>query len=326
MKSLYLLGGIAAFSIVAAGAMAAQPGPAPGPQGPGGPAFEGRGPGPGQMGRQFGRRGDGVRLSPEERKKILTERFQKIDANRDGRVTFEEMRTYREAQRLERQKQAFSRLAGGKDAMTLDDFTRLGERGGMRRGGRMGPMRAVQESGDDPDGDLVVRIAAGEPAAVQAFVARKLPRMLALARRMLSDPAEAEDVAQEVFVRVWRQAKTWRPGAARFDTWMHRVALNLCYDRLRRRREDVPGDLPDRADPSHNAEQSLETRELGRRIEQALAALPERQRTAMVLHHYQELSNIEVAALMETSVEAVESLLSRGRRALKQALADLRTP
>jgi hypothetical protein len=151
MKGFYLLGGIAAFSIVAASAMAAQPGPGPeGPGGPQGPAFEGRGPGPGQMmGRHFGGRGGmggAMRLSPEERKKLLTERFQKIDANRDGRVTFEEMRSWREAQRLERQKQAFARLAGGKDALTLEDFTRLGERGGpergaMGRGGRMGPMR-----------------------------------------------------------------------------------------------------------------------------------------------------------------------------------------
>jgi RNA polymerase sigma-70 factor (ECF subfamily) len=192
----------------------------------------------------------------------------------------------------------------------------------MESGRRTG----VQETAEDPDGELVVRVGAGEPAAIQAFVARKLPRMLALARRLLSDPAEAEDVAQEVFVRAWKQAGTWRPGAARFDTWMHRVALNLCYDRLRRRREDVRADPPDRPDPAHNAEQALEAQERGQRIEAALAALPERQRTAMVLHHYQELSNIEIAALMETSVEAVESLLSRGRRALKQALADLRAP
>jgi hypothetical protein len=150
MKGFYLLGGIAALSVVAASAMAAQPGPGPGPQGQPGPAVEGRGPGPGQMGRHFGRgqgRGEALRLSPEERKRILTERFQKIDANRDGRVTFEEMRAYREARRLERQRQAFARLSGGKDALTLDDFTRLAERGGGRMGmgrmghGRMGPMR-----------------------------------------------------------------------------------------------------------------------------------------------------------------------------------------
>ena len=89
----------------------------------------------------------------------------------------------------------------------------------------------------DPDEDLVRRVGQGDPAAIQAMVARKLPRMLALAQRMLGDAAEAEDVAQEVMLRAWKQAPRWTPGQAKFDTWLHRVALTLCYDRLRRRRE-----------------------------------------------------------------------------------------
>ena len=90
----------------------------------------------------------------------------------------------------------------------------------------------------DPDEELVRRIGSGDDAAMQALVSRKLPRLLALARRMLGDAAEAEDVAQETFLRIWRNAARWRPGAARFDTWIHRVALNLCYDRLRRPQEN----------------------------------------------------------------------------------------
>ena len=182
-------------------------------------------------------------------------------------------------------------------------------------------MAEFEGAGEDPDQDLVARVARGDPAAVQALMARKLPRMLALARRMLGDAGEAEDVAQEVFLRVWRQAPSWKPGGGRFDTWMHRVALNLCYDRLRRRREHTVAELPEQIDPSPGAERGLQTRDVGRQVDAALAALPPRQREAVVLCHYQELTNIEAAALMEISIEALESLLSRARRSLRVALA-----
>ena len=163
----------------------------------------------------------------------------------------------------------------------------------------------------------------GDPAAVRALVARKLPRLLALAGRMLGDPAEAEDVAQEAFVRAWKQAPGWRPGGARFDTWLHRVALNLCYDRLRRRREVVTDNPPERADEGPAPDRGLEAKDVGDRVAAAMQRLPDRQREAIALCHYQELSNIEAAALMGVSVEALESLLGRGRRALRAALADM---
>ena len=175
----------------------------------------------------------------------------------------------------------------------------------------------------DPDEDLVRRVGRGDPAAIQAMVARKLPRMLALAQRILGDAVEAEDVAQDAMLRAWKQAPKWRPGKAKFDTWLHRVALNLCYDRLRRRRE-IPTDVPpDRPDEGPAPDRGLLAAELGVRVDAALARLPERQREAIVLCHYQELTNIEAASLMEVSVEALESLLSRGRRALRLALADI---
>jgi RNA polymerase sigma-70 factor (ECF subfamily) len=178
--------------------------------------------------------------------------------------------------------------------------------------------------GGDPDGELVARAGRGDAGAIRALVARKLPRMLALGQRMLGDATEAEDVAQEVFVRVWREAPRWRPGAARFDTWMHRVALNLCYDRLRRRRVTTMAEPPEQVDPSPHPDRAMIAADIGRQVQRALMSLPERQREALTLCHYQELGNIEAAAVMDVSVEALESLLARGRRSLRAALADLK--
>ena len=175
----------------------------------------------------------------------------------------------------------------------------------------------------DQDDELVLRAGRGDPAAIRALVARKLPRVLSLAQRMLFDPTEAEDVAQETFIRVWKNAPRWQPGAAKFDTWLHRVALNLCYDRLRRRRETPTDTPPEQIYEGAAPDRGLEARDVGRRVAAAMHGLPDRQREAVALCHYQEMTNIEAAAVMGLSVEALESLLSRGRRALRAALADM---
>lgn len=167
---------------------------------------------------------------------------------------------------------------------------------------------------------LLARVASGDDAAVRLFVAAKLPRVSALAWRMLRDRAEAEDVAQEAFVRVWRQAGRWEP-RARVDTWLHAVVLNLCRDRLRRRREVTAEVLPESADPAPTAEASLVEAERGKLVATAIADLPERQREAILLVHYQDCSGAEAAAALGVSVEALESLLARGRRALRARLA-----
>ncbi len=176
----------------------------------------------------------------------------------------------------------------------------------------------------DPDADLVRKAGAGDARAAEALVLRHIGRITGLARRMLNDAAEAEDVAQEVFLRVWREAPRWKPGAAKFETWMHRVTLNLCYDRLRRRREtpDAEAGLAT-PDPGASASDAWLAQQRAQRVRLAMAALPERQRAAIALCHFEDASNIEAAAALEVSVEALESLLSRGRRALRAALADV---
>jgi RNA polymerase sigma-70 factor (ECF subfamily) len=179
----------------------------------------------------------------------------------------------------------------------------------------------VSRDAGDPDAELVARVADADPAAVRALVARKLPRLLALAARLLGDRGEAEDVAQETFMRAWKQASHWREGEARFDTWLHRVALNLCYDRLRAHRETPVDALPDEADAGAAPDTLLEARSRGERVRAALAALPVRQREALVLCYYQELSNLEAAGLMGISVDALESLLARARRSLRALLS-----
>lgn len=176
----------------------------------------------------------------------------------------------------------------------------------------------------DPDAELVRNAGAGDAHAASALVRKHLPRMVALARRMLNDSAEAEDVAQEVFLRVWREAPRWKPGGAKFETWMHRVALNQCYDRLRRRREKADPDAGlNVADAAPLASDAWLAQQRVAKVGAALAKLPERQRSAIELVHFQELTNIAAAETLEISVEALESLLARGRRALKAALADV---
>ena len=178
-----------------------------------------------------------------------------------------------------------------------------------------------QGSAVDPDLGLVQRAGAGDAAACAMLVDRHLTRIHALAFRVLGNRADAEEVAQEVFLRVWRNAADWRPGPALFSTWLHRVAVNLCHDRLRRRRETALEDAGDPASDEPGPGAALQQKAVSARVATALATLPERQRVAIVLCYYEERSNIEAAAIMTLSVDALESLLARGRRRLKEILA-----
>ena len=182
--------------------------------------------------------------------------------------------------------------------------------------------RPETESGD-PDSAILRRIGAGDGAACALLVDRHLRRVTALAGHMLGNRADAEDVAQEVFLRVWKQAPKWRSGEAKFSTWLHRVTLNLCTDRLRRAETGL-NVIGDAASDAPLPDAGLQETAVVTRVQAALAQLPERQREAILLCHFQELGNIEAAAVLELSVEALESLLSRGRRRLRELLLEER--
>ncbi len=174
--------------------------------------------------------------------------------------------------------------------------------------------------GADSDAVLTARAAGGDRLAYAALVRRHLPRIYALTRRMLGNEAAAEDAAQEALLRLWTHASSYDPSKAMLSTWLTRIATNLCLDRLRKRQEEQWDDSYDPPLPA-SQEKTVGDRQLTERVDAALQALPERQRMALVLCHYEDLSMAEAATAMQTSVEAVESLLSRARRSLKQRLA-----
>jgi RNA polymerase sigma-70 factor (ECF subfamily) len=178
---------------------------------------------------------------------------------------------------------------------------------------------------DDSDEALIARVGRGDRLAASAIVLRHSDAVLGLAWRMLGERAAAEDATQETFLKFWSSAGEWRPQGARVKTWLLKIAANACLDRLRRRGREVATDSPpELADHAPAADEKLMREERRAAVDAALAALPERQRLALVLCHYEELSQNDAAEALNVSVEALESLLARGRRALRAALIERR--
>ncbi|MFP4327473.1 MAG: RNA polymerase sigma factor [Paracoccaceae bacterium] len=189
-------------------------------------------------------------------------------------------------------------------------------------------MKMALDAGTEQDDEALLALyARGDRAAARLLTVRLLPRAYSHALRVLGDGAEAEDVAQEAMLRLWRIAAEWRAGEAKVTTWLYRVVANLCIDRLRarRRRGAVALDaVPEPEDAAAGAVQRLEAQDREAALQAALDALPERQRQAVVLRHIEGLGNAEIAGIMDISAEAVESLTARGRRALAARLAGRR--
>jgi len=175
---------------------------------------------------------------------------------------------------------------------------------------------------DDSDEALMARVAKGDQAAFRLLARRHLPAMVGLARRILGNAAEAEDVAQEAMLRVWTHAPRWQPLAA-FKTWLTRVVVNLCLDRKRRAPMvdlEAAGEV---ADPAPSAGEQAEAAERERMLAAAIQQLPDRQRSAILLTYSEGMSNAQVADILGTTVSAVETLLVRGKQNLRRALGRL---
>ena len=190
---------------------------------------------------------------------------------------------------------------------------------------------------DDSDDALMRRAGGGDKAAFAVLARRHVARATAIAQRILANRSDAEEIVQETFLRCWQKAPDWLPandrspagaGAdaaprAQFATWMYRVLVNLCLDRRRRPQPVALEAAAEVADGAADGFDAAAAGETGRRVAAALAALPERQRAALALCYFEGMGNIEAAAALEISIGALESLLVRGRRALKESLADL---
>ncbi|MBL4739796.1 MAG: RNA polymerase sigma factor [Sneathiella sp.] len=176
----------------------------------------------------------------------------------------------------------------------------------------------------ESDAALMKQVADGNMVACRTLAARHLDHAYGLAFRVIGDKGYAEDIAQESFLRLWKIAPKWHP-SAQIKTWLFRVIHNLCIDRLRKENRYSGTEIPEIIDPAPNPYQMREAKQLQDAVSNALQKLPLRQRTAITLVHFQQCGNIEAADIMDISVEALESLLSRGRRKLRELLDSSRS-
>ena len=174
------------------------------------------------------------------------------------------------------------------------------------------------------DEDLMLRIGEGDQTAYGMLVDRHLSLNLGYATKLLGNAAEAEEVMQEAFIRVWKHASRWDPARkTKFTTWFYRVVTNLCYDVGRKRKPQVNVEILETiASDEASADNVIAVDQRSQHVKKALEELPQRQCTAIMLCYFQGLSNREAAEVMEVSLNALESYLVRGRRNLADILRE----
>jgi RNA polymerase sigma-70 factor, ECF subfamily len=176
---------------------------------------------------------------------------------------------------------------------------------------------------------LMARVGAGDHQAFRQLVERHQHAVIGTVAKMLGNPSEAEDIAQQVFLRIWRNAKRYRPDA-KFTTYLYTITRNLVFNETRRksRKKEVSSDAREEnsnqlveANPEGKPDSELLQAELQAAVDAAIAALPETQRMAVVLRNYEQLSYEEIAEVMDLSVSAIKSLLFRARTTLREVLS-----
>ncbi|PIT03156.1 RNA polymerase sigma factor [Bradyrhizobium nitroreducens] len=181
----------------------------------------------------------------------------------------------------------------------------------------------------DEDSELLDKLATGDEAAFRTLVERHIDRAYAIALRIVGNAADAEDVVQDTMLKIWSHRGRWQHGRAKFSTWLYRVISNRCIDLRRKPRNENVETVPEVADSQPGAVEIIERNELNGMLELAMQRLPEQQRIAVIFSYHENMSNGEIAQVMDTTVAAVESLLKRGRQQLRQLLRkherDIRT-
>ena len=172
----------------------------------------------------------------------------------------------------------------------------------------------------DRDDELLALIAGGNESAFRELVERHVDRAYALALRILRNGADAEDVVQDTLLKIWSHRGTWQTGRAKFSTWLYRVVTNRCLDMRRRPKTEGMEEAPEMVDAQPDALTTLQRHETSDLLAQEMERLPDQQRVALILSYYDDLSNAQIAEVMDTTVQAVESLLKRGRQHLRRQL------
>lgn len=185
---------------------------------------------------------------------------------------------------------------------------------------RLNAAVAIADRDRCDDDALMAQLAQRDPATFRLIVDRHAVAIRRIGYRMLADTAEAEDVAQEALARLWEHAARWHPGGPGIGAWLHRVAVNACLDRLRKRRFVSDGEVPDRVDEAPLADTLIEREQQRAAVVACVSALADRQRAAIVLTYYEGLSNIMAADALDMNIKAFESLLHRARRTLRDLL------